>query len=253
MELRPHKSRYWLTSKDKLDDPVKYQADVEKLCDTYQRATSLHQQGTHVVCTDEKTGMQALERKYATKPTKPGLIERREFEYIRRGTQVLIANFHVATGRVIESTISPTRTEEDFAAHIRDTIASDPQASWVFVTDQLDTHKSESLVRLVAEFCGIDEDLGKKGNRGTLHNMATRRAFLEDESHRVRFVYTPRHCSWLNQVEIWFSILVRRLLKRASFASLDEQRARIEAFITYFNDVLAKPFKWTYTGRVLEA
>ncbi len=189
---------------------------VEKICETYQRAPSLHKQGTHVVCTDEKTVMQALERKYATKPTKPGFIERREFEYIRRGTQVVVANFHVATGRVIESTISPTRTELDFAAHIRATVASDPKASWIFVTDQLDSHKSESLVRLVAEVCELDEELGTKGKRGILHDMATRRAFLEDESHRVRFVYTPRHCSWLNQVEIWFSILVRRLLKRAS-------------------------------------
>lgn len=152
----------------------------------------------------------------------------------------------------IEPTISPTRTEQDFATHIRATVASDPEAAWIFVTDQLNTHKSESLVRLVAEICEIKDDLGKKGVCGVLHNMETRRAFLEDESHRVRFVYTPRHCSWLNQVEIWFSILVRRLLKRASFTSLDDQRARIEAFIKYFNEVLAKPFKWTYTGRLLE-
>jgi len=242
-----------MTSKDKLEDPIQYQADVEKICETYKLAARLHEQGTHVVCTDEKTGMQALERKFPTKPTKPGLIERQEFEYIRRGTQVLIANFHVATGRVIESTISPRRAEVDFARHIRNTIASDPQASWVFVADQLDTHMSESLVLLVAEHCGIDDDLGKKGRRGILKSMATRRAFLEDKSHSVRFVYTPRHCSWLNQVEIWFSILVRRLLKRGSFPSLENQRDRIEAFIKYFNEVLAKPFKWTYTGRVLQS
>jgi transposase len=83
--------------------------------------------------------------------------------------------------------------------------------------------------------------------------MPTRRRFLEAPAHRIRFVYTPKHCSWLNQVEIWFSILVRRLLKRGSFASVEELEARVLAFIAYFNRVLAKPFKWTYTGRPLAA
>lgn len=210
-------------------------------------------EGGHVVSTDEKTGIQALERIHPTKPPRPGLIERIEFEYKRHGTLSLIANFDVVTGKVIVSTISPTRTEEDFAAHIAQTIDSDPDGTWVFVLDQLNTHKSESLVQLVAERCGIDVDLGIKGKCGILMSMTTRKAFLEDPEHRIRVVYTPRHASWLNQVEIWFSILARRALRRASFASLDDLRQRLLDFIDYFNAVLAKPFRWTYAGKPLQA
>lgn len=197
--------------------------------------------------------MQALERLYETKPVRPGLVERIEFEYIRHGTLCLMANFNVATGKIVCPTIGPTRTEADFAAHIDRTIASDPDAGWIFVADQLDTHVSATLVELVAKRCGIEEDLGVKGKRGVLKSKKTRRKFLQDPSHRIRFVHTPRHCSWLNQVEIWFSILARRLLKRSSFKSLEDLRTRVLEFIEYFNEVLGKPFRWTYTGRPLQA
>jgi transposase len=179
--------------------------------------------------------------------------ERIEFEYRRHGVMCLMANFDVATGKVIQPTLGPTRTEEDFAAHIGRTIDTDPEVTWIFVLDQLNTHKSEALVRLVAERCGIVEDLGSKGARGILETMASRKRFLEDPGHRIRFVYTPRHASWLNQVEIWFSILVRRALKRASFPSLEALRKRLLDFIDYFNAVLAKPFRWTYAGKPLRA
>ena len=201
---------------------------------------------------DEKTGMQALEPIHASKPARPGLVERIEFEYHRHGTLCLIANFEVATGKVISPTLGPTRTEADFAAHIEVTIETDPDASWIFVADQLDTHRSATLVELVAKRCGIQEDLGVKGQTGILKSKQTRRAFLQDPAHRICFVYTPRHCSWLNQVEIWFSILARRLLKRASFTSLDDLRTRVLDFISNFNNVLGKPFRWTYTGRPLQ-
>jgi transposase len=206
-----------------------------------------------VVSTDEKTGMQALERLHETKPVRPGLVERVEFEYIRHGTLSLIANFEVATGQVISPSIGPTRTEVDFVAHVEGTIDTDPDATWIFVVDQLDTHRSAKLVELVARRCGIAEDLGVKGKVGILKSKKSRKKFLEDATHRIRFVYTPRHCSWLNQVEIWFSILARRLLKRSSFVSIEDLKARALQFIAYFNSVLAKPFRWTYTGRPLKA
>lgn len=253
IDLRPHKVRGWLTSPDKLEDPERYEADVRNVCNTYLQARQLEDMGVHVVSTDEKTGIQALERKHPTLPAKPGYVERQEFEYIRHGTLCLTPSFIVATGMVIEPTIELTRTENDFAAHISRTINTDKDAGWIFVADQLNTHKSEALVRLVADRCGFDEDLGVKGRQGILESMASRRAFLEDQSHRIRFVYTPRHCSWLNQVEVWFSILVRRLLKRASFKSLEELRQRLLDFIEYFNKTLAKPFKWTYSGRPLQS
>jgi hypothetical protein len=208
----------------------------------------LHKEGVHVLSTDEKTGIQAIERDAPTLPMKPGQEEKQEFNYDRHGTQCLIANFEVATGRIIEPTIGPRRTEEDFAAHIQRTVQSDPQGTWVFVLDQLNTHMSATLVLLVAWLCGITDDLGKKGKHGILKSKATRRAFLEDPSHRIRFVFTPRHASWLNQVEIWFSILSRRAIKRASFTSTDDLRQRLLAFIEYHNQTMAKQYKWTYTG-----
>jgi transposase len=204
-----------------------------------------------VISTDEKTGIQALERAHPTRPTRPGFVERQEFEYIRHGTQCLIANFAVATGRILAPTVGPTRTEDDFVAHIGQTISTEPEGTWIFIVDQLNTHQSAGLVHLVARLCTLGEDLGEKGTTGMLQSMATRAAFLQDPTHRIRFVYTPKHTSWLNQVEIWFSILVRRLLKRASFPSVDDLRARILAFIAYFNATMAKPFKWTYKGRPL--
>ena len=207
--------------------------------------------GVHTVSVDEMTGIQALERIAPTQPMQPGQVERREFEYKRHGTQCLIGNFDVVTGEVIAPTVQPTRTEEDFAGHIKQTVGTDPEATWIFVCDNLTTHCSESLVRYVAAVCDLEQDLGKKGKSGVLESVETRKTFLTESGHRIRFVYVPKHTSWMNQIEIWFSILVRRVIKRGNFMSAADLREKILRFIDYFNRALAKPFKWTYTGRPL--
>lgn len=248
-DIKPHLSRYWLNARP--DDPAAFEADVQAVCTLYLQAQTLHAAGVPLMSTDEKTGIQALERKYPTKEPKAGLVERREFEYIRHGTRCLIVNFEGATGRIAPPTGGPTRTAADFGAHIKDTVATAPEGQWVFVVDQLNTPMSETLGRWIAEQCQLSADLGQQGRSGILRSRATRKAFLEDPTHRIRFVYTPKHTSWLNQVEIWFSILVRRLLNRASFTSLEDLEQQLADFSQYFNDTMAKPFKWTFTGKPL--
>jgi hypothetical protein len=239
-----------LNAKARSADPQLFAAEVELICTLYAYAPLLMALAGHIVSCDEMTGIQALERIAPTKMMQPGQVERREFEYVRHGTLSLIANFDVVTGQLCGATLGPTRTESDFVAHIAHTLESDPEAVWVFITDQLNTHQSEGLVRLIAERCGLSDELGEKGKSGVLQSMASRAAFLSNPTHRIQFVYVPKHTSWLNQIEIWFSILVRRVIKRGNFASVDALRERILAFVAYFNQT-AKPFRWTYTGRPL--
>ena len=252
-ELQPHRSKYWLNTTEK--DPVLFAEQVQTVCNTYLEAPDLFFQcNTHTVSVDEMTGVQALERNAETIPMKPGQPARIEFEYTRHGTLCLIGNWHVVLGQMIAPTIRPTRTEEDFCWHIQQTIATDPEAGWVFVVDNLNTHCSESLVRHIARLEGMEPaTLGKKQKCGVLQSMASRQAFLSDRSHRIRFVYLPKHTSWLNQIEIVFGIVSRRVLRRGNFRSTDDLKQRLLDFIDYFNRTFARPFRWTYTGRPVKA
>lgn len=203
--------------------------------------------------TDEKTGIQALEHIHKSRPMRSGNVERCEQEYKRHGTQCLITSRNIATGKIVSPEVLDTRTEEDFARHIDNVISLTPDNKIIFIMDNLNTHLSESVVKVIAKHCNIDISfLGEKGKSGILKNMDSRRAFITDSSHKIYFVFTPKHCSWLNQIEMWFSILSRSLLnKRMSFKSIVDLKSKILSYIEHYNTNLAKPFKWTTEGKLL--
>lgn len=219
-------------------------------CELYAKAAERAAIGERTVSMDEMTGVQAIERKWRDLPMQPEHVLRREFEYIRHGTLSLFINLDVVTGKVIETSYGPTRNEADAAAHLQKLIKSDTKAKkWHIILDNSNTHQSETLVRLIAKMEGTKEEtLGEKGKSGHLKSMETRSAFLHDPTHKVVFYYTPKHASWMNQVEIFLSILVRKLLKRGNFRSITDLREQILDFLEYYNHTMAKPIKWTYTG-----
>jgi transposase len=239
-DLRPHKSRYWLHS----DDPD-FEAKALDICRLYLDAPRLYRQGELVVCVDEKTGIQALQRRHPTKPARPGAPELQEFEYIRHGTRCLLASLVVATGQVIGS-VTERRGTWDFVRHIRDVVEQFPGAKRIhWVMDNLNTHYTSKLCQYLGRLSEAWEDCPP------LRTGAQRRAFLTDPSHKHVVHYTPKHGSWLNQVEIWFGVLARRRLRRGEFCSVEELAERIRAFIEHYDRHHAHPYEWTYTGKPL--
>jgi transposase len=162
--VQPHRKKMWLNTTEK--DPQKFQAEVENVCRTYLEASAKAAvDGTHTVSVDEATSLQAIERNAPDKPVEPGGVAKQEFEYTRHGTTTLTAGLDVVTGMIVCPTLEATRTEPEFVAHIARTVDTDPAAEWIFVVDCLNTHMSESLVKFVAERCGLPDALGKKRER----------------------------------------------------------------------------------------
>jgi DDE superfamily endonuclease len=237
-ELRPHKSRYWLTSHD-----ADFEAKVLDVCKLYLDAPVLYRRGELVICVDEKTGIQALERARPTRFGKPGYDERRDYEYLRHGTRCLTASRVVATGQVFGA-VTERRGRWDFVRHIRDVAESFPKATrFHWVIDNLNTHWTFELCRYLGRLSGVWEE------RPPLRTGAQRRAFLTDPSHKHVIHFTPKHGSWMNQIEIWFGLLSRQLLRRGEFRSTAELTERIHQFIAYYNNHLAYPYEWTFTGK----
>ena len=244
-DLQPHRSRYWLNVKpdERRDERI------NRICAVYANAAVIPDELT--ISYDEMTGVQALERIADDLPMASGKPQAIEFEYKRHGTQTLIAGLNVSTGKVM-GTCGETRTEEDLKDFIKRVVTDNPGfKAYHFVGDQLNTHKSESLVQYVRDYCGITEDMGIKGKEGILKSMQTREDFLCDPDKKIVFHYTPKHASWMNQIEVWFGMLAKKVIKRGCFKSKEELNAKIMEFIDYFNETMAKPFKWTYQGKVM--
>jgi transposase len=212
-DLRPHRVRQWLHSPDPL-----FREKVNAICALYRQAPK----GSVVLSVDEKTGIQAIERKHADRAPKPGRLRRREFEYIRHGTQALIAAMDVHTGRILGS-CSDRRTQADLVAFMEQVAQAYPKGAVHIVWDNLNTHRAQSV---------WDE-------------------FNARHHHRFVFHFTPIHASWVNQIELLFGIYARRVLHHASHSSIEQLRQRTDAFMAQRNQT-PQPFKWTFAGFELQ-
>lgn len=239
-DLKPHRSVYWLNSHD-----PDFESKAQAICQLYRQALRFHEEGRLVICADEKTGMQILQRRYPTQPVQPGKPEKREHEYLRHGVRALIASFVVATGQVVWN-LGQTRTSADFATHLANVVHQLPEMQrYDWVVDNLNTPWSLDVCHLVAQWCGVP-CVAKALRRG-----AQRRALLSDPTHKHVFHFTPKHGSWLNQVELWFSVLARRFLKRGDFDSAHDFETRLSDYLEIYNTRHAHPYRWTYTGQPL--
>lgn len=228
-------------------------ASIDNVIGVQVKSEGSEIKSVYIITTDEMTGVSARERVHEDKPVAPGMPAKHEENYIRHGTTSITGFYDVIHGTCVCPYFKVTRTETDFVDAVSKLIEKDPDGEWTFVCDNLNTHKSEALVLFVARCLGIPEEtLGVKGKSGILKSMESRAEFLHDKNHRIRFVYTPKHCSWLNQIEIWFGILNRRLLRRGSYKSVQDMIDSIRRFIRQYN-LTAKPFKWTYKGVPLSA
>ncbi|MEM6379785.1 MAG: transposase [Bacteroidota bacterium] len=238
---------YWLFPK--IEDWGVFVLRVALVCQFILDSVLRKYPNRHVISIDEKTGIQAIERAKGTAPKSKGAYQRVEYEYIRNGTTTLIAANNVENGQVINYHMGDTRNETDYADFVKSTVNALPEMDQVVIlSDQLNTHVSQTLVRWIAECEGYNEDLGIKGRKGILKNMVTRRNFLEKEEHRIRFVFTPKHCSWLNPIENWFAKLQRHVISKGNFSSVQELQTKVEAYIAFYNKYLAKPLRWKFKG-----
>ena len=252
VDLQPQKNKYWCFTTEK--DRMLFDQQVEVVCQTYLQAAELNENdNVRTACMDEMTSLQANQRRAPGKVPKPGHVGKTECQYTRHGTVSLTGSWDVVAGQMIWTTIAETRNNVDFAKHFEQTVQTDPTACWVIVVDNLNTHCGEPLVRKVAKLLGTDQDtLGKAKKYGILKSMASRRAFLSDPSHAIRFVYIPKHSSWLNQIEVIFGIISRRVMRGGNFASKADLTTKLFTFIEYFNRTFAKPLNWKYTGKPLQ-
>lgn len=222
---------------------------VTLICQLIMEALRAQCVGRHLISVDEKTGIQALERIAADQPMRSGQPRRLEYEYERHGTTCLMAATDLAQGNIMHHRLHPTRTEADFLLFVKGIVAQLPDDEQVILlADQLNTHLSASLVEWIAQQIGFQGDLGKKNYKGILKNQSSRKAFLENPGHRIRFVYTPKHCSWLNPIENWFGKLQRHVIRYGNFTSVKELENNINNYIAYYNNCLAKPLNWKFEG-----